>query len=433
MIPRVWYVFLFRLLLLGVAGTIIGALYGKPVLGLLAAFTVALIWNLLWLYRLFRWINGQPMDFLPEGNGIWAQVFARVGFFRSRSKQRSKRFKALIKQLRQATRSFPDGGIILDSDNVIVTMNRVAEGMLGLKRKKDRGLRIDSLLRAPEFVEYLQSDERELPVEIRSPVNSEQWLSINIVPYGLDQELLLIHDVSKQHKADEMRRDFVANASHELRTPLTVITGYLDALIEDHTLSHDLRAPVEEMYRQANRMRRLVEELLRLSQLESEGLAPESGKVNLLAVMKTARQEARATEGCPDSIEVFMNSEVSLLGDEADIQSVVSNLVSNAVRYTPTAGQITVSWDTDDSGGHLTVADTGVGIAQEHIPRLTERFYRVENGRERMGGEGGTGLGLAIVKHALFRHSASLQIESEVGQGARFICHFPVDRLTTVS
>ncbi|MGI9290271.1 MAG: phosphate regulon sensor histidine kinase PhoR [Gammaproteobacteria bacterium] len=433
MIPRVWYGFLTRLFILGVAGTLIGSLYGKPILGLLAALSVALVWNLIWLYRMHRWVHGQRIQFLPEGSGVWAEVFARVDFFRGRSKRRSKRFKALIKQLRQATRSFPDGGIILGPEYEIITMNKVAEEMLGLKRKKDRGLRIEALLRAPEFIEYLRSKTREEPVEIRSPVNNEQWLSINIVPYGLDQELVIIHDVSQQHLANEMRRDFVANASHELRTPLTVITGYLDAFIEDQGLSEDLRAPVEEMYRQSNRMRTLVEELLRLSQLESEGMAPESGKVNLLAVMKTACQEARALEGCPKTLEVNMDSDVAILGDEKDIQSVVSNLVSNAVRYTPEEGQIVISWDTNDQGGMLTVEDSGTGIAPEHIPRLTERFYRVENGRERIGGEGGTGLGLAIVKHALSRHSATLVIESEPGSGTRFICHFPPERLATVS
>jgi two-component system phosphate regulon sensor histidine kinase PhoR len=427
--PRIWLGFLLRLALLALAGSIIGWSYDQPLLGLLLAILVALAWQLFWLYRLDRWLRGDRMQQLPEGSGVWAQVFAKIDFNRLRARQRNKRFKTLLKQMRQATRSFPDGGIILSRGHEIVTMNRVAEELLGLKRKPDRGLRIETLIRDPDFVAYLSENHYDTAVEFPSPVDSAGWLACHQVPYGLDQKLLLIRDITTQRNSDDMRRDFVANASHELRTPLTVITGYLDAFVDDEALGDDLKLAVGEMQQQAQRMRNLVEELLHLSELESKGAAPDGDPVNIGALMETARQEVRVLPGCPENIDVRLDSEADLCGDQQDIQSIVSNLVSNAVRYTPVDGEIVVRWTTDDSGGYLSVTDTGAGIANEHIPRLTERFYRVENGRERIGGEGGTGLGLAIVKHALIRHSAALDIYSDPGAGSVFSCHFPAERI----
>jgi two-component system phosphate regulon sensor histidine kinase PhoR len=431
--PRIWLVSLFRFGLLCVAGLFVGWLYDQPLTGLLLALLGVFSWNLLWLYRLDRWLHGKKTGYLPDGSGIWSRVFAKIDFLKSRSKRRNKRFKALLKELRQATRSFPDGGVILRSDKTIVTMNKAAEELLGLKRKRDRGLRIENLIRNPDFVDYLRDEAFDTHVEIASPVNADIWLFCQCVNYGLDQYLLLIRDITQQYKADSMRRDFVANASHELRTPLTVITGYLDALAEDTALTPDLRQPINEIQRQSERMRMLVEELLKLSELESEGLAAEAESVDLSAVFNAAKQEARAMHDCPATIEIELNSDTELRGEVRDIQSVVSNLVSNAVRYTPADGKISIAWSTDKTGGYLTVTDSGAGIAAEHIPRLTERFYRVENGRERIGGEGGTGLGLAIVKHALYRHSATLDIQSEPGVGSKFICHFPQQRIIAAS
>jgi two-component system phosphate regulon sensor histidine kinase PhoR len=428
--PTVWISTLTRLALFCLAGLGIGWLYDEPLAGLLLATAVALAWNLLWLYRLDRWLHGERKQPLPDGSGVWSQVFARSDFIRVRNKQRRKLMKQLLKQMRQATRSFPDGGVILNAEHEIVSMNRAAEQLLGLKRKQDRGLRIETLIRDPDFVNNLQSgDKRPPPVEFGSPVDHERWLSCHQVPYGIDQNLLLIKDITPQRQAEQMRRDFVANASHELRTPLTVVTGYLDVLADDPMLGEELRQPVAEMLRQSNRMRLLVDDLLHLSELESKGLVGEGKPVNLPAILAAARQEARAIEGCPQSVEMEIESTADLRGDERDIQSILTNLVSNAVKYTPADGKITIRWTVDDRGGHLAVIDTGMGIAKQHLQRLTERFYRVEGGRERIGGEGGTGLGLAIVKHALQRHSAQLEIASHVGRGSRFTCHFPKERI----
>lgn len=429
-----WRQALFRYCLLAAAGVLIGLLYGPPWpwVGLCVATLLALVWHLLWLARLDRWLNGERMEFLPEGEGVWARVFARIDFLRQRNRRRSKRFKALVKQLRQATRSFPDGGVILNEDNEIVVFNRAARDILGFK-KADRGLRVENLLRDPDFVDYLRQDKHDRAVEIVSPLNSERWLSCHLVPYGLNQKMLLVRDVTQQHQIEHMRRDFVANASHELRTPLTVITGYLDALADDPQLDQGLRGPITEMLGQSYRMRQLVDELLRLSELEAATVSANGDVVDMRVIIETARQEARALPDCPRSISTQFDTSASLRGDATDLQSIVSNLVSNAVRYTPADGAIDVRWWTDKEGAYVSVSDTGRGIAKEHIPRLCERFYRVENGRERIGGDGGTGLGLAIVRHALLRHGGTLDIDSTLGKGSVFTCRFPAERIVAVA
>lgn len=427
-LPRVWVATFVQLALLGIAGVLVGWLYDAPLIGFLVAVLLALGWQLLWLYRLERWLRKKSVEYMPEGSGVWPRVFARIDFFRRRARRRGKRFKALVKQLRHATRTFPDGGVILNEQFEIVVYNEAAEQLLGLK-KKDRGLRIESLLRDPDFVAYKNSGDYSRTVQVRAPVNVDCWLSCHLVPYGLEQKMLLVRDVTQQHRADAMRRDFVANASHELRTPLTVISGYLDALAEDTSLSRDLVGPVTEMQRQSLRMRLLVDDLLRLSELESDRDPIAGTAVGIASILETARQETLASGRGPENIEIVLDSDDDLLGVEKEIQSVVSNLVSNAARYTPRDGLIRVRWWTDKKGGYISVTDTGSGIAREHIPRLTERFYRVENGRARIGGEGGTGLGLAIVKHALLRHAASLNIQSELGKGSTFSCLFPRERV----
>lgn len=428
---RFWQQALLRLALLGTAGAVIGGLYGELWLGLFAAMLAGLLYQLVWLARLDSWLNGEDLAFLPEGEGVWARVFSRIDYLRQRTRRRGKRFKALVKQLRQATRSFPDGVVIVNESHEIVVFNQAAGLMLGFK-KQDRGLRIENLVRNPDFVTYLRAEDQSRAVEMQSPLQPDAWLLCHIVPYGLSQKMLLVRDVTQQHKIEHMRRDFVANASHELRTPLTVITGYLEAIADDPQLSAELRAPVDEMQKQSMRMRQLVDELLRLSELEAEPGLVGGATVDIAAVIETARQEARALPQCPETIETVYDSDRGLRGVRKDIQSIVSNLVSNAARYTPQNGTIVIRWWTNESGAFLSVRDTGPGIATEHIPRLCERFYRVENGRERIGGEGGTGLGLAIVRHALLRHGGSLHIESLLGTGSTFTCQFPADRIVAV-
>jgi two-component system phosphate regulon sensor histidine kinase PhoR len=254
-----------------------------------------------------------------------------------------------------------------------------------------------------------------------------RWLSFHVIRTGAgERQLLIVRDVSKEQQLQSMRKDFVANASHELRSPLTVISGYLDALADEQQLDPTWSAPVLEMRRQAERMSTIINDLLELSKLESGNQPREELPVDVAGMLALIRRDVLTQEQHP-RLELRLESDALLLGAESEIHSIVTNLVSNAVKYTPPTGEVELRYWTDQRGAHVAVRDTGVGIAPEHIPRLTERFYRVDPGRARS--MGGSGLGLAIVKHALQRHGGTLTIESEEGKGSTFTCHFPKDRV----
>jgi two-component system phosphate regulon sensor histidine kinase PhoR len=425
--PPVWTSELLRLGGLVLAGALVGWLYDHAALGALLAALGALAWHLWNLYRLDLWLRTGHLDVIPDGIGVWPPVFARIEYIREKSRRRRKRWRQLVRELRASAGAFPDGGVLLNAKREIVTYNSAAQRLLGLRRKRDRGQRIDNLLRHPEFVAYLEGEDYGQPVEIPGPAGGDTWLSCLLIRYGPEQTLLLVRDITANVRLERTRRDFVANASHELRTPLTVISGYLDAMGDDPEAPPTWRMPVAEMRTQSQRMGHLLDDLLQLSGLESAAPCSLEHSVDMAAVVQLARKEALAMPEHPGSVEVEIGSPVRLLGDQGEIHSIVSNLVSNAVRYTPREGSIHISWTTDADGGHLAVTDTGIGIAEDEIPRITERFYRTDRGRARQ--KGGTGLGLAIVKHALRRHEAELEIRSRLGEGSAFICHFPPHRL----
>ena len=411
-------------------GTLIGWLYGMPFWGLFAGVSVLLAWHLYHLYLLENWLRTEKPGPMPDGNGPWSQVLARIEASKAKSRRYRRSWVKLVEEISASTKAFPDGGVILSKDLQIIRGNKAARQLLGLKKNRDRGTRIDNLIRHPEFVSYLEGGPKKAKresVEIPAPVGSDRWLSCRVLPYGMDQQLLLVRDITQSVMNERMRRDFVANASHELRSPLTVVSGYLDVMADDDSLPDAWRAPVADMHEQAERMGALIRDLLTLSKLESSEAVPHSHRVDIPALLQVARRDALAEPAGPRDIALDIQSPAGILGEETELQSVVTNLVTNAVRYTPTEGKITIGWETDVRGGRLTVQDTGMGIPPEDIPRLTERFYRTDAGRARQ--QGGTGLGLAIVKHALLNHDADLEIDSEVGKGSRFVCHFPAERL----
>jgi two-component system, OmpR family, phosphate regulon sensor histidine kinase PhoR len=425
--PGIWTWMIFRLGLALVGGALIGLIYDRPALGMLIVALGALGWHLYNLYRLERWLTTGSIADIPDGEGVWPPVFARIQFIKTKAKRRGKRFRRLIKELRASTEAFPDGGVMLNAQNEILNYNMAARVLLDLKLRGDRGQRIENLLRHPDFIDYLRSPGDRPAVEIPSPAGGDTWLSCRLIPYGPEQTLLLIRDVSQRVKIERVRRDFVANASHELRTPLTVIMGYLDTLADDPGKPPVWMQPVQIMQEQVQRMFRLVEDLLQLSRLESGQSVAKDRVVSVAGLIGLARRDAQSLPGFGGQIDVHLDSDVNLLGEETELQSVVSNLVANAVRYTPAEGRITISWSVDQDGGHLAVVDTGIGMSEADIPRVTERFYRADGGRARQSG--GTGLGLSIVKYALRRHDADLEIRSRLGHGSSFICHFPRDRL----
>jgi two-component system phosphate regulon sensor histidine kinase PhoR len=364
---------------------------------------------------------------MPWGGGVWARVYAQVGYTKERTRASRRKWRQLIKELRASAKAFPDGGVVLNESREIVNYNKAARQLLGLKKKRDRGQRIENLLRHPDFVTYAAHADRRKSIEIPAPGGGEGWLSCRIIPYGPGQSLLLVRDITQTVKMEAMRRDFVANASHELRSPLTVIAGYLETLSEDDALPENWQGPVADMRAQANRMSELVRDLLRLAKLESSESCTDNQVVDIVGLLTSARKDALASPQHPERIELVFDSKNKILGDKLEIQSIVSNLLSNAIRYTPQDGSVTITWGEDKHGGYLNFTDTGIGIAAEDLPRLTERFYRADGGRDRE--KGGTGLGLAIVKHALMRHDARLEVRSQLGKGSSFICHFPPERL----
>jgi two-component system phosphate regulon sensor histidine kinase PhoR len=333
----------------------------------------------------------------------------------------------LLREFRESTAAMPDGVVLLNPEAEILWFNRTAGMLLGLHGRSDMGLRIENLVRQPEFVQYLRSGDYSVPVVVRTTSSTELFLALQLVPYGAGQLLLLVRDVTHQARLEAMRKDFVANASHELRSPLTVISGYLETLAADPGLEASLAAPLAEMQRQAQRMNAIVRDLLELSKLEASDREVVGDFIDVRALLAQLKKDVMARPVHPSQVTTSCEADEQLLGDEVLIHSAFSNLVDNAVKYTAVDGSISVRWWVDGAGGHFEVADTGIGISPEHIPRLTERFYRVDAGRSRA--TGGSGLGLAIVKHVLQRHGGSLEIVSAEGQGSRFICHFPPHRL----
>jgi two-component system phosphate regulon sensor histidine kinase PhoR len=333
----------------------------------------------------------------------------------------------LMRQLQRSTAALPDGVVILNAQREIMWFNRMAARLLNLRRTADLGMRIEHLMREPEFVRYLEGGDFSNRVIIRTTTAEECYLSMQVAPYGDGQLLLLVSDVSRQMRLEAVRRDFVANASHELRSPLTVISGYLETLAQDSALDPDLLGPIAEMRRQAERMTGIIRDLLELSRLEETDVFVGGEPIDIAALMGLLRKDVLARAVHPREVRMRIESTAQLNGDEPEIHSAFSNLVDNAAKYTAAEGSLEMRWWVDEDGAHFSVSDTGMGIPPEHIPRLTERFYRVDPGRSRS--TGGSGLGLAIVKHVLQRHGATLEVQSTLGTGSIFTCHFPPERV----
>ncbi|MFL6549093.1 MAG: phosphate regulon sensor histidine kinase PhoR [Povalibacter sp.] len=383
------------------------------------------IWNLL---RLERWLRHRRHEPPPDISGPWGEVIAIIDRLYRRKNYHRSQVTGLLREFRHLTTAMPEGAILLGPEHEILWFNQRATGWLNLHRKRDFGIRIENLVRHPAFVEYLRHGHPVEGVVVYEPSNGGHHLAFHVVrTRGSPRQLLIVRDVSREMRVESIRKDFVANASHELRSPLTVISGYLDALADDQNLDPAWNSPVLEMRRQAERMSSIINDLLELSKLESGERRQIDRPLDIGGMLAMLRREVMSLEQRPREVTVRIESEERLLGVESEVHSIVSNLLSNAVKYTPREGLIEMRWWTDSEGGHLSVRDTGMGIAEEHIPRLTERFYRVDSGRSRE--LGGSGLGLAIVKHALQRHDAMLQIESVEGRGSTFTCHFPGHRL----
>ena len=428
MLSKSWVREFWRVVFLLIGALFFGALLGLPITAIVLAILGYLGWNLLQLYRLERWLRLGSKYQPPEAEGVWGDVFSL--FYRAQQRDR-KRKKSLVKMLtrfQESTAAMPDATIVLNEYNDIQWFNNAARELLGLRPNTDNGRRIDNLLRHPDFIHLLNAKDAEPSVDIQSPLHKDITLNLRIIPYGKNQRLLIARDISQRLRLEKIRRDFVANVSHELRTPLTVVSGYLETMLDaqDPQLK-EWERPLEQMSRQTFRMQQIVEDLLLLSNLENSRHAAAEEPVDVPAMLAVIREGAeQLAQHKRHDIHLKCERLLRLKGSEKELYSAFNNLVSNAVRYTPEGGDITIRWYHDDKAVYFEVTDTGIGIAPQHIPRLTERFYRVDTARSRENG--GTGLGLAIVKHVLMHHDATIQIESEIGRGSTFRCIFPRER-----
>lgn len=408
-----------------------GLLTGHVLLlvGLAAAGYAA--WHLWNVYRLENWLRYGKKVEVPDAPGIWGEVFYQLHRLQQRNRKRKRKLTVMLQRFQESTKAMPDATVVLDSQQRIEWFNRAAAELLGLKPQQDIGQYVTNLLRHPDFTEYLRAGNKSpeppesLSVKIASPLNPQRLLRIHLVPYAKNRLLLIARDITQLQRLEQVRRDFVANVSHELRTPLTVISGFLETLrdAQEPGTQHWQR-PLALMAQQTARMQNIVNDLLLLSKLESDTSISPPLPVPVPRLLKNIYEEAKLLSGeQAHQFSLTLDEDLYLLGQEEELRSAFSNLVINAVRYTPAAGHISLRWYADRQGAHFAVTDTGEGIAEQHIPRLTERFYRVDVGRSR--NQGGTGLGLAITRHVLNRHHGQLRIDSRLGKGSTFCCDFP--------
>ncbi len=390
--------------------------------------------------RLTKWAE-QPIGTpVPEASGSWSDAFLALHRRARHAAAQRDELREMVERFRLAAEALPEGVVILDSQRTIEWMNPRAELLLGLDVRRDIGMPVTHLVREPEFVDFIErsQDETIEPLLVRPMRNPAVVLHIRAAPFSSGRTLLLIEDLTQLERLENVRRDFVANVSHEMRTPLTVVQGFLETA-RDSLADETPAVPREEIVHyldlgleHAHRMQRLIEDLLTLSTLETSAAPPLEEQADVAGLLALVLEEARALSSGRHRIDLENSGPALLTGSRSELHSAFSNLASNAVRYTPEGGLIMLRWrSTPDGGAAFEVTDSGIGIESRHIPRLTERFYRVDRGRSRESG--GTGLGLAIVKHVLERHQATLAIDSEPGRGSTFSAVFPARRTGAVS
>ncbi|MEM9533884.1 MAG: phosphate regulon sensor histidine kinase PhoR [Pseudomonadota bacterium] len=393
---------------------------------LAAALGAHLSWHLYRLGQMYSWLHDHRRRPRPSGGkGIWEDTFVAIQRMKLESRDRRRRMAGLVRELRDASAALPDALVILDADDAIIWANPAASPMLGVSSAQDRGRPLGNLVRDLRISNWLsEAPDRSSELTLDSQRQPGRTLRLRLFPYTNTHRLVIARDVTDLARVDTMRKDFVANVSHELRTPLTVISGYIETMAEE--VSEDWQPIVAKVESQTSRMRCIVEDLLMLSRLEAGDQDDADGLVNVPSLINSVVVEGRALSEGRHTIRVDVEANLHLSGSAADLHGAFLNLVTNAVRYTQDGGEIMIRWGLDGDSALLSVIDNGPGVAEQHLARLTERFYRVSTDRSR--NSGGTGLGLAIVKHVLALHGAELEIQSTPGEGSAFLCRFPLDR-----
>lgn len=411
------------LLLLAVA--LVGSITGLFIPLLFLLTVCLLIWQVIQINRFERWISNGGRGNYPKAKGIWEDIYYHVYQIKKSEKRRKKKLGKIIDQFRKSTDALPDAAVVLGKHDEIEWANATAKSVLGLQ-SSDRGQRIPNLIRFPVFVRYLKTGNFNESILMPSPTSSQTTLAVRIVSYGAGLRLLIAQDVTQLRKMEQMRKDFVANVSHELRTPLTVLKGYLETLQElDEPLPPLLSHSFQQMQEQTERMQYLVDDLLLLSNLETQ--PKKTHCVDIPTLLSKICKESENLNNSEGRIELTLEINAHLYGDEQELRSAFSNLLGNALKYSPKESPVKIRWHQTKQNLVLEVVDKGEGIAETEIPRITERFYRID--MKRANKVAGTGLGLAIVKHVLLRHDARLVITSELYKGSTFNCYFPIDRM----
>jgi two-component system, OmpR family, phosphate regulon sensor histidine kinase PhoR len=421
---------LWRLAVLSLLALIIGAIKGTliGVVTFAVGIFIYLLIQLYWQFELIKWFKKPDLAMVPHGRDIWENIFAMIYREARKHARTQQQLSTALERFRTAASALPDGVVVLDEENKIEWSNLPANNLLGLNPRRDNHQPIVYVVRHQDFIRYLEHHTDLEPIKIKSWILNEVTLEIRIISFGSNQKLIIIRDVSQVEKLDMMRRDFIANVSHELRTPLTVVGGFLETISDmDGAISENVGSYFKMMQEQTSRMRMIIEDLLTLSQLENNINIPDEAEINISLLLNTVKNEGEALSQGRHQFSMESDPTILIKGSAQEIHSAFSNLVSNAVRYTPENGTIHLQWFIRHHEAIFSVTDNGIGIAAEHIERLTERFYRVDRGRSRQ--TGGTGLGLSIVKHILNRHQGRLEISSELNKGSTFSAIFPESRV----
>lgn len=411
----------------------IGILVDQLAWVLVAALTLYLLWSVRQAIRLHRWLyESDRITDIPESYGLWGDLFDGLYQTQQEHKLAQERLKAMIQRVRTSTNALKEAVVMTNENGQMEWWNEAAGTMFGFRDEQDVGQLMTNLIRDPDFKRYFEGKNYEEALEIESPKDPHILLRVFITLFGKEDRLIFAQDVTRIHQLEQMRRDFVSNVSHEMRTPLTVIHGYLETLRDAPNVPDKWQRPLRSMADQSRRLEVLVSDLLLLEKYESQGHSSANANIDIEKLLNSICNDARLLSGERNHrIVLEIESHDLLIGEENQLRSAISNLVYNAVKYTPQDGEIRVTWLSDRRGGHLTVADTGCGFDPIHIPRLTERFYRADPSRN--GGTGGSGLGLAIVKHVLINHGATLEIQSQPDAGSEFTCHFPASNIVSGS
>ena len=399
---------------------------------ILTAFGVFFALQLRSLYLVNDWISNRPYDVPPNLDGIWGALLFNV--YRAQRQERivQAEMVGLIDRAQSSLVALAEAVVLIDELHQIEWWNPAAEKLLGIQQL-DHGRNILSILRQPSFIEYFTNiDLAPDGLKMKSSVLEDHYVQVKLTRFGRESRLLVAYDVTRMHNLEQMRKDFVDNISHELRTPLTVLSGYIETFTDQEDLNPRWKRAFDQMQSQTRRMNALVNDLLLLSRLENDKKVAKNQIIEMPSLMNQLYDDAHAYNvDYGHTLNLEIDSHCDLIGSDVELASAFSNLVTNAIKYTPKGGTVTIGWHDDGTHGYFTVEDTGIGIDPKHLPRLTERFYRVDSARSRQ--TGGTGLGLAIVKHVLMQHQAYLEIESKENRGSLFKVVFPKERLYHVN